>query len=203
MNEETVYVSGLGNDSKVPPEINKWNWGAFFLNWIWGIGNSTYIAFLMFVPLVNFIMLFVLGAKGSKWAWQKRTWRDVDHFKAVQKKWAISGLVLWGVIIPIMVFTIGGVFKGNDAYKLSLATVQNNQELIDIIGSPIEAGFFVTGSMQTSGPNGQAALKYAVEGPYGSADTYVFASKEIEKWVINQLVVHFPDTNKRIDIITP
>ena len=55
--------SGQGKNSTLPPEIKGWNWGAFFLNWIWGIGNSTFIALLMFVPIVNFAMPFVLGAK--------------------------------------------------------------------------------------------------------------------------------------------
>ena len=30
----------------IPPEIDRWNWGAFLLNWIWGVGNNTFIALL-------------------------------------------------------------------------------------------------------------------------------------------------------------
>src|SRR5689334_653026 len=74
-------TSGRGERAIVPPEIQRWNWGAFLLNWIWGIGNDTYIALLMFVPLVNFVMMFVLGAKGSAWAWRNRRWHDIEHFK--------------------------------------------------------------------------------------------------------------------------
>ena len=59
MNQQQ-YTSGLGKQSVVPPEVKGWNWGAFLLNWIWGIGNSTYIALLMFVPLVNIFMFFIL-----------------------------------------------------------------------------------------------------------------------------------------------
>jgi len=55
------------------------------LNWIWGIGNNTLIALLMFVPLVNVVMPFVLGAKGSSWAWRNRRWEGVEHFKDAQK----------------------------------------------------------------------------------------------------------------------
>jgi len=66
-------TSGQGKKAIVPPEIDRWNWGAFLLNWIWGIGNNTFIALLMFVPFVNFIMPFVLGVKGSTWAWQNRS----------------------------------------------------------------------------------------------------------------------------------
>jgi hypothetical protein len=46
-------TSGQGERGFVPPEIRRWNWGAFLLNWIWGIGNDTYIALLLFIPLVT------------------------------------------------------------------------------------------------------------------------------------------------------
>ncbi|WP_281405489.1 hypothetical protein [Mesorhizobium sp. B2-6-4] len=31
----------LNQPAEIPAELDRWNWGAFFLNWIWGIGNST------------------------------------------------------------------------------------------------------------------------------------------------------------------
>lgn len=203
MTEGQKYVSGLGKESIVPQEIQKWNWGAFFLNWIWGIGNSTYIALLMFVPFVNFILPFVLGAKGSKWAWQKRTWRDIEHFKRTQKKWAISGLVFWVVVLPAFIFMIEGIMKNSEAYKMSLATVQNNPQVIEVIGSPIESGFFVSGSVQTSGSSGEAELNYKIIGPNGEGITYVAAKKKLGKWNIVELATYFEDIDKRIDIIKP
>jgi hypothetical protein len=70
-------TSGHGKSSVVPAELDYWNWGAFLLNWIWGIGNNTFIALLMFVPLVNIVMLVVLGAKGNEWAWRNKRWSDI------------------------------------------------------------------------------------------------------------------------------
>ena len=70
--------------------------------------NKAAIALLMFVPLVNFVMAFVLGAKGNEWAWRNKKWDSVEHFKAVQRKWAIAGLiilivwVLLGVAVVMM-----------------------------------------------------------------------------------------------------
>jgi hypothetical protein len=69
-------TSGQGKSASIPAEIDRWNWGAFLLNWIWGIGNNTYIALLMFVPFVNMVMLFVLGFKGSAWAWRNKRWGE-------------------------------------------------------------------------------------------------------------------------------
>ncbi len=91
---------GQPKETPIPPSLDHWNWGAFLLNWIWGLGNSTYIALLMFVPFVNIVMIFVLGAKGSKWAWKNRLWENEGHFKSVQRKWAIAGVaVMAGFIL--------------------------------------------------------------------------------------------------------
>ena len=76
----------------IPAEIGRWNWGAFLLNWIWRIGNQTYIALLALIPGFGFIWMLVLGAKGNAWAWRNGRWDSVEHFKRVQRKWAIWGL---------------------------------------------------------------------------------------------------------------
>lgn len=34
------------------PNLKRWNWGAFFLTWVWGIGNRTYLGFLAFLGVV-------------------------------------------------------------------------------------------------------------------------------------------------------
>lgn len=83
-----------------------WNWGAFFLNWIWGISHNTYIALLCFVPFVNLIMIFVLGAKGNEWAWQNRQWESVEQFKKVQKAWAVWGFIIFLISIVLGIIAI-------------------------------------------------------------------------------------------------
>ncbi|MDO8507398.1 MAG: zinc ribbon domain-containing protein [bacterium] len=35
--------------NELPPELKKFNWGAFFFSWIWGIGNGVWIALLVFL----------------------------------------------------------------------------------------------------------------------------------------------------------
>ncbi len=95
-----VNQSGQGKNVAVPSEIKQWNWGAFLLSWIWGIGNNTWIALLVFLPIFNIVMPFVLGAKGSEWAWKNKQWESVEHFKVVQAKWA-----KWGLIVVLLLIT--------------------------------------------------------------------------------------------------
>lgn len=107
----TTNTSGQGVNAVVPTEIQGLNWGAFLLNWIWGIGNNTWIALLSFIPFVGFVMPFVLLFKGNEWAWRNKQWESVAHFQATQRKWAIAGLV---ILVVAVVFScafgaLGGI----------------------------------------------------------------------------------------------
>jgi len=97
-------TSGQGKSSVLPSEIRGWNWGAFFLNWLWGISNGTFIALLCLIPFVNIIMIFILGAKGNEWAWQNKRWESIEQFKRVQKNWAVVGLILF--ILSIIIWVV-------------------------------------------------------------------------------------------------
>jgi len=112
----TSNNSGQGKMAALPQELTGWNWGAFFLTWIWGIGNSTFIAFLTFIPFVNIVMIFVLGAKGNEWAWQNKRWNSIEHFKKVQKLWAIWGAVLFALGILFFLIAIIAAIAASDPY---------------------------------------------------------------------------------------
>lgn len=82
---------------------NRWNWGGFWLTWVWGIANSTWVALLALIPFVNIGVAFYLGYKGDQLAWENKQWYDEAHFREVQRKWALAG---W--VITIIYTTISG-----------------------------------------------------------------------------------------------
>ena len=99
-----VAPPGRGKGSPIPADIRGWNWGAFLMTILWGLGNGVYWrSFLVIVPVVGIIMPFVLGAKGNKWAWQSKQWDSIEHFKSTQKKWALGGLLLFFATIALLV----------------------------------------------------------------------------------------------------
>lgn len=100
-------TSGKGKLAIVPEDIKKWNWGAFLLSWIWGLSNRTYISLLTFVPAVGLAMPFILGAKGSEWAWRNKQWESVELFKRVQRKWSVAGVLVL-VALPVLVALFAG-----------------------------------------------------------------------------------------------
>jgi len=93
-------TSGQGKGAAIPEGVKGWSWGAFLLNWIWAIGNKTWIGLLALIPYVNLVMVFVLGFKGRQWAWENKQWDSVEHFNTVQRKWAFWGTML--LIIPTL-----------------------------------------------------------------------------------------------------
>lgn len=195
---ETDNTSGQGAAAAVPPGIDRWNWGAFFLNWIWGIGNSTYIAFLMFVPLVNLVVIFMLGAKGSIWAWRNRRWASVEEFQRVQRNWARWGLAFWA-LVAVGIFAGLGMLKNSEAYTLARAELERNPEVIAALGQPISTGTPM-GSIRISGPDGEARLQFSAEGPNGEATVYVEAVKQLGRWEIRHMALDDESTGRRIDI---
>jgi hypothetical protein len=187
----------------VPAEIDGWNWGAFLLNWIWGIGNNTFVALLMFVPFVNIIMPFVLGAKGSAWAWRNRHWESTEAFKAVQRKWALWGFVTTGLFMLLFVGLFVAVFaslKGSDAYKMTVRALNSSQEATQVLGEPVSTGM-PSGSIRVSGPDGEANLSFSAEGPAGNGTVYVRATKSLGQWRLDDAVLEDSSSGRRIDLL--
>jgi hypothetical protein len=194
--------SGQGQGAIVPAEINKWNWGAFLLNWIWGIGNNTYIAFLMFVPLVNLVMAFVLGAKGSAWAWRNKKWESIEQFQAVQSKWTKWALLIYALFVAMFIgifFVATASMKDSDAYKMAVTKLVANEEATQLLGKPITTGA-PTGSFDVSGPDGKANFAFSAEGPSAKGTVYLDAVKVMGEWKINRLELAQEGTSVRIDL---
>ncbi len=119
--------SGYGKNSEVPNEIAKhFSWGAFTLNWIWGVGNGAYIALWFYVigilggilsaliPVLGILIYLVialifciwLGINGNKFAWQNRKWKSINEFQKVQKTWATIGIIVFIVSILMSILLI-------------------------------------------------------------------------------------------------
>ena len=188
--------------ASVPPEVDRWNWGAFLLSWIWGIGNNTFIALLALVPFVNFVMIFVLGAKGSAWAWRNTSWESVEHFKRVQRKWAIAGVIVWLALIGLcaaLYFSIAAVFKSSDVYQQAIAKLNANSEATRVLGVPISSGLPM-GIVSLSGPSGRAQLSIPVEGSKAKGTIFILATKEMGQWRFDRIELEVEGRDERIDL---
>ncbi|MGA7180710.1 MAG: cytochrome c oxidase assembly factor Coa1 family protein [Thiobacillaceae bacterium] len=192
-------TSGQGKAAVVPPEIKGWNWGAFLLNWVWGIGNETYISFLVVIPYFGLIFLFVLGAKGSEWAWRNKKWESVEQFRRVQRKWSLWGLALVAIGLMGALGALVG-FHNDPVPKMALERLELNRQVQEELGSPMKAGF-ASGQTSLKGNEGQANLLIPVVDSRGKGTAYVVATRQNGVWRIDKLVFYLDGSNQEIEVV--
>jgi Cytochrome oxidase complex assembly protein 1 len=188
----------------IPPEIDRWNWGAFLLSWIWGVGNNTFIALLALIPIVGQVaMPFVLGFKGSRWAWRNGRWDSVEHFKRVQRLWAIWGAIIWLGFITLFGGLIGGgfyFFKHSEAYTLGVSTLQASPVATNLLGTPITAGF-PSGSINYQNGSAKAVLRFSASGPKAAGTVFLEAVRNDGAWTITRLALKLDGRDGVIDLV--
>jgi len=202
--DSSENTSGQGDGAVVPDEVKGWNWGAFFLTWIWGIGNSTYIAFLAFIPIFGLVMPFVLGAKGNEWAWRNRTWRDTAQFRKAQKIWGWTGLAVDIVLLTFALAIPTSIMlsmRDNGAFRSSYAAIQNNLEVQATLGKPIKAGWFITGRVYYDLNGGRADLEYSLNGTRSHGRAFVHAIYKFGHWRLERVMVFLPRNGEEIQVI--
>lgn len=193
------------SSSALPLEVRGWNWGAFFLNWIWGLGNGTALGLLMFVPFVNLVIPFVLGAMGNRWAWENRKWRDVAQFKRVQRIWAWVGFGFWVSLVGFvvaMVFLAQLGMRNSAVYELSVAQLNRSSAAVEVLGVPIETKS-PSGSLLDSGSVGLASMAYEVHGPKGRGMVFFEGHKQSGHWMVDAAQLEVEGTGERIDLLPP
>ena len=98
-----------GNDPAALPHVQGWNWGGFFLSWMWALGHeritaAAIILITSFVPFVRWGFKIYFGIKGNELAWTHRRFRDLDEFRSVQRAWMIWGAVAFGLSMLFWAF---------------------------------------------------------------------------------------------------
>lgn len=96
-------------------ELSKFNWGAFWFNWLWAVCNGFYwplfLVVINFIPYVGSVAYFgvciYLGIKGNELAWKSKQWDSWERFIIVQKKW--SNAAWWVLGISLAIVALGGI----------------------------------------------------------------------------------------------
>jgi len=200
--ERVEAVTRGGVPAQLSAELKRWNWGAFGLSWIWGIGNRTPAAFFVLVPFVGwFGMPFLLGLKGNEWAWRNGNWPDIETFRRTQRAWARGALLAWaGVLVAVVLISVTAVtmLKRSEVYQLAHSELAADPKLIELLGQPIELGT-PTGSMNAgAGGTGDAELQFSIAGPKGKGKAYVSAKQALGKWHLDRTAIDL-ETGMRLE----
>lgn len=101
-----------------------------------------------------------------------------------------GALFLAGVIgIAGLVFFVFSVIKSNYVFTEAMRRAQANPQVTERLGTPIEAGWLVSGNVNVKNETGEAHLSIPIHGPRGGAMLYVDAFKKSNNWSYTRLDV--------------
>jgi hypothetical protein len=84
---------------------------------------------------------------------------------------------------------------------MAFAAAQASPTVRQQLGEPVERGFFTSGTIQISGPTGQADIAIPISGPKRKATVYVVARKSAGLWRLETLQVSFNKEGARVDLL--
>jgi hypothetical protein len=117
-----------------------------------------------------------------------QTWFQ-RHWKAV----VVTILVLVVASILALVAGIVGLvmwsMRQSDVFRMAMEQARKNPEVVQRLGTPIEPGWLVSGSIQLENDAGTAHLTIPIHGPSQQAKMYLDARKRMGEWTFNSLVV--------------
>ena len=106
-------------------------------------------------------------------------------------KWGALGclgvIILGALGIGAVVVIVFGAIKSSDVYKQALARAQNDPRVIAALGSPVTAGFLVTGNVHVSGGSGNANITLPIRGPKGKGRVRGVATRDSSGWHFTEL----------------
>ncbi len=94
-------VDSRQGERELPDELRGLNWGALMMNFVWGLAMRVPWTWLHLVPFVGWVMPLVFWVRGNEWAWRFRQWESIEHFRRVQRKWEIAGVIF--VVLNLIV----------------------------------------------------------------------------------------------------
>ena len=112
-----------------------------------------------------------------------------------------------GLILLVVAF-VGGIFllvetsiKSSHAYTEAMTRAQQSPQVLEKIGQPLQPGWFISGSINTSGSSGNADFSIPLSGSKGKGTLYVVAKKSAGLWQFETLQVEVEGESQRIDLL--
>jgi hypothetical protein len=103
-------------------------------------------------------------------------------------------------VLGILSFVLGTI-RRSGAYQLAVSQVRESPAVREALGQPVEEGWWVTGSVNVTGPSGEASLSFPVSGPRGAATVYVDGVKQAGEWDLRLLEVRLGNGGDRLDLL--
>lgn len=108
--------------------------------------------------------------------------------------------LLVGAFATVLIAVIMASFHNSVAYQQALAKASESQQVRDLIGEPIKAGWFSSGQISVNGSTGKADLSIPIFGPRGKGTIRAVAKKN-GVWNFTWLQVTIQGHAEPIDLL--
>jgi cytochrome oxidase complex assembly protein 1 len=127
--------------------------------------------------------------------WWQRNWKWVVPVGCA------SMIVLLAGFVFSLVFFVFSVIRSTDVFRDAVERAQASPEVQAELGAPVEQGWWVSGSVETSGPSGSADISIPLEGSEKDGTLYAVAHKSAGRWSYDTLEVEVEGKEERIDLL--
>ncbi len=113
--QQTAPVAAPSSD----PFLQKWNWGAFLLSWIWAFGHGLALWGVIglvagFIPGIGGLaalgVAIYLGLKGNNLAWETGRYTSIEVLKDTERRWTKWAIILFFVGLAVFALTLVEIF---------------------------------------------------------------------------------------------
>lgn len=207
-----IFTKGKISGEKPKSAIFKFNWGAFFGTWIWGLFNKAPITLFM-IPLLCtttgwFPFMLICGIKGNEWSYEKQK-EKLDNIEAFHKSQSNQALVftLLAPILSLIFFIILSIGVGITIFKYTKSNPEHSQKMIQHFKNYqtklIEASFnkieYSDGvyNFYIKPQDWKSFSKYLKHSTFKNADNYVLIKSEVYEQVMKgDYKTHYKYLNK-------
>lgn len=127
---------------------------------------------------------------------QRRSWLGRNWGKLLAAAFLCVVFFVVGIVTLLM-----GALRGSDVAKEAIARAKSNPLLAQRLGTPIDEGWFVGGSINVSPGAGDADLSVPISGPKGKGKVYVTAQKTAGTWAYSLMVATVEGSSDKIDLL--
>lgn len=120
--------------------------------------------------------------------------------------WVLGGGCLTLIIIVVLffgsiIFGVSKMFTSSTPYKNAMEQAFTNDDVVAILGEPIESDGIMQGNISLNGDDGEADFRIPIKGPNGNARIVVVAYKNYGEWTYEKLYVQIKETKEVINLL--
>lgn len=129
-------------------------------------------------------------------SWWKRNWKWV-----VPVGGCLTIIILFIALLGVGIFGVTKMFTGSEPYTFALEQATNNEQVIELLGQPVETNGIMQGSINFSNNDGDADFSIPIKGPNGKGAIYVVGEKRNDTWSYTELEVRIEKNSEVINLL--